>query len=291
MNFRAAASVRRVTVVNWLQDLFPEVAFAMRIRLPSLLRTLLTKARNVALRQARMNVVIGSLMAHHVSQVTTASQVRVIHNWAPFDDLHPVARHDNPVRRAWGFADKFVIGYSGNLGRAHEFDTIMAAAHELREHKQIAFLIIGDGPQRQHAEAAAAKLRLSNVTFKPFQPATRLSETLSAADVHIVTLRPELEGLIVPSKFYGAVAVGRPVVFLGDPDGEIAQVVHQHDCGVNIRIGDPASLAEAIRTLSSERDRYAELQKNALYVSCTLGRQRGLSQWVALLSEVQRQDA
>src|SRR5690606_3131947 len=108
--------------------------------------------------------------------------------------------------------DAFVVGYSGNFGRAHEFATLLDAAEELLRAPDIRFLMIGEGQQRGFVEAEARRRGLTNILFKPFQPSEMLSESLGVSDVHIVSLLPSLEHCIVPSKFYGVLAAGRPTI-------------------------------------------------------------------------------
>ena len=96
------------------------------------------------------------------------------------------------------------------------------------------WLFIGGGALYQDLQAQVERRRLTSVHFRPYQPSERLAESLSVADVHLVSLRPELEGLIVPSKFYGIAAAGRPTIFVGDKDGEIAQLIARHACGQTV---------------------------------------------------------
>lgn len=228
----AVAAIASRRVVNWVQDLFPEVAEALGIRAPRLLRRL----RDWSLRRARRNVVLGELMAARVPNAV------VIHNWADAA-LRPVERGD---------ADPFVVGYSGNLGRAHEFETIVGAMHRLPE---IRFVFTGGGAQLDAVKRAAG----ANAEFRPYAPRERLSESLSAADVHLVSLRPQLEGLIVPSKFYGILAVARPVIFIGARGGELARIIDEHRCGFVVAPDDVDALTRAIETLASDRNRASEM--------------------------------
>ena len=117
--------------------------------------------------------------------------------------------------------------------------------------RSVRWLFIGDGALYERLKAAVSAQKLSNVDFKPYQPRERLAESLCAIDVHLVSLRPELEGLIVPSKFYGIAAAGRPTIFIGDPDGEIARLITKYECGLTVRQGDGAGLAEAVLELAS----------------------------------------
>jgi colanic acid biosynthesis glycosyl transferase WcaI len=233
-----AAMQRGATLVNWTQDLFPEVAEALGMRALRVLR----RARDWSLRRARTNVALGESMAARLPNAI------VIHNWA-----------DAALYRVDVPHDRFVVGYSGNLGRAHDAQTMLAAMRKLRDDGDIEFVITGGGAQLDAIRAE----RLPNVRFAGYAPRERLSESLSAADAHLVTLLPALEGLIVPSKFYGVLAVARPVLFVGAPDGDLARIIRTHDCGYVIEPGDADALAARIRELAHDRDRARAIGERA----------------------------
>jgi len=248
------ATLKRAHLVNWLQDLFPEVAAELGVKLARGLPYKLLKAlRNQTLRQAKMNIVIGELMADRLRREgVPGNQISVIHNWADEEQLHPVPHEQNPLRSEWGLQGKFVVGYSGNLGRSHDFATILDAAEALKDNPDIVFLLIGGGAQLPQVLKDCADRGLDNVMFKPYQPREKLSESLSVADVHLISLKPELESLIVPSKFYGILAVGRPVIFIGSEDGELARTIQIHHFGEVVEQGNPSALAADIIKQRSE---------------------------------------
>jgi len=193
--------------------------------------------------------------------------VTIIHNWSDADVVHPVIPSENVLRDAWSLRDKFVIGYSGNMGRAHEFKTLIDAAEQCQGDTRIVFLFIGSGAQRPLIEKMVANRGLTNVLFKPYQPREQLALSLSVPDVHVISLMPELEGLIVPSKFYGIAAAGRPTLFIGDTDGEIARILHASHCGVAASIGDVAAVTRAINRWAYDQPELAEAQgKNARHL-------------------------
>src|SRR6185503_4809828 len=111
-------------------------------------------------------------------------------------------REKNILRREWNLQDAFVVGYSGNMGRVHEFGTILDAAERLKSSVNIVFLFIGEGAQRNWIEEEARRRGLENIMFKPYQPRKKLGLSLTIPDVHLISLRRSMEGLIVPSKFY-----------------------------------------------------------------------------------------
>jgi glycosyltransferase involved in cell wall biosynthesis len=254
--------LRGARLVNWLQDIFPETAHALGVggRATGAVYPLLRWLRNWSLRAAHTNVAVGERMAERLGRLgIPANRVRVAANWADGALIRPVPRADNPLRTQWGLADAFVIGYSGNLGRAHDIDTVLEAmmlvgraAATQSGSQPVAWLFIGGGALFERLRTEVGRRGLATVHFKPYQPAELLAQSLSAADVHLVSLRPELEGLIVPSKFYGICAAGRPSIFIGDRDGEIARLISRYDCGRTLAVGDGAGLARTVLDLAAD---------------------------------------
>jgi len=246
---------RGARLVNWVQDVFPEVAEALGMHaLAGPQAALLRRLRNSALRRAAANVALGQRMTEVLARAgAAAGSLHVIPNWADKDAIRPSAAADNPLRREWGLEGCFVVCYSGNMGRAHEFDTILDAAQRLAPTApNIRFLFIGSGAQRRPVEEAVQRRGLSNVQFRPYQERERLSLSLGVGDVHLVSLRPELEGYIFPSKLYGVLAAGRPTVFVGDPQGEITLLLEREGIGAAVRQGDAEGLAGLLLRLAGD---------------------------------------
>ena len=262
---RVVVGVRKTNFVNWLQDLFPEVAIALNVRgFDGWLGKWLFKIRNSSLKHADMNIVIGERMRERlISEGVETSKIQVIHNWADGTAIKPITNEKNSLREEWGLEGKFVVGYSGNLGRAHEFKTIIEAAEKLKEEKDIVFLFIGGGAQVELVKEVARKQNLNNLIFKPYQPREMLNQSLGLPDVHLVVLRPEMEGLIVPSKFYGIAAAAKPTLFIGDTQGEIAEILRNSEAGMNVASNDGETLATNIRELKNEPDKVNLLGANA----------------------------
>lgn len=254
-----AARLRGARSVTWLQDLYPEVAVELGINmLRGRTGDVLRRLRNWSLRNSDLNVAIGETMRERLcAEGIPASRIAVMANWSDDEAIHPVAREVCALRREWGVGDRFTVAYSGNLGRAHEAETMLGAARQLRAHSEIVFLMIGSGHTSTQLSTCVAEERLDNIMFKPFQPRERLAESLSAGDVHWLSLRPEMEGLIVPSKFYGIAAAGRPVIAVADPNGEIARLVRKFGCGTVVAPGDCAGLAVAILGYAADPDQCA----------------------------------
>ena len=260
-----ATRLRGARQVNWLQDLFPEAAVVLH---PKLLKRGIVRAiqsaRDWSLRHAEANVVLGELMRDRVRALGIPHErIATIANWADDASIKPVEHHDNPLRAEWGLEGKFVVAYSGNLGRAHEFGTMMEAARLLKEHREIVFLIVGGGHHLPGVQRVCAEHILTNVLQAPFQPRERLRWSLAVADLHIVSLNPELEGLMVPSKFYGIAAARRPTAFVGDPNGEIGTLLSRYDCGRCFAVDDAQSLAKFVVELSTRPQLCLRMGHNA----------------------------
>jgi len=141
----AAAWLRSAKLVNWLQDLFPEVAVELGMQIPAVVVSTLTWLRNRTLLQAEQNVVIGEVMRNRVlKQGVYTHKATVVPNWADGTVVVP-RKSINPLRQEWNLEGKFVVGYSGNLGRAHEIETLHGAIKQLSSDSSVIFLFIGGG--------------------------------------------------------------------------------------------------------------------------------------------------
>jgi glycosyltransferase involved in cell wall biosynthesis len=202
--------------------------------------------------------------------------------------IRPVAAADNPLRYEWGLEDKFVVCYSGNMGRVHEFDTILDAAQSLASKAEvIEFLFIGGGAQRRMIEDEVRRRALPNVQFRPYQDRAALSFILGVGDVHLVSQRPEVEGYVFPSKLYGILAAGRPVMFIGDPQGEISALVEHEGIGIAVRQGDAAGLAEQLLRLAGDAALREAMGARARALLCERYDKRiAFKAWLELLGEL-----
>lgn len=252
-----AVRCKGATLINWLQDLYPEVASRLALSpMPRAVEALIRAARDHSLATARINVVLGTRMREYLMERgIAAARISISENWADEGRLRPLAPSRSELRGKLGLSDEFVAAYSGNLGRAHDAATILEAACALDTDAGIVFLMVGGGAGMRSLEMQARARSLTNFRFAPYQPREALSDSLAAGNVHLVSLRPELEGLLVPSKLYGILAAGRPVVFIGDPEGELAQLIATMEVGVSVRNGDSVGLCRALRALRDDEAR------------------------------------
>jgi glycosyltransferase involved in cell wall biosynthesis len=276
-------------LVNWLQDLFPEVASALTPDLmPKWLASQLSAARDRSLRHARMNVVLSAGMRERLlARGIEGTRIQVVPNWADVANVTPRSSEESVTRRKLGLAGRFVVGYSGNLGRAHEFETLLGAARLLRQDARFAFLITGAGAKAEQLRRAVAAEQLDSFIFQDYQPPELLGDSLAAADLHLVSLLPALEGLIVPSKIYGILAAGRPCVFIGDNAGDLANMIREHDCGIAVGVGEGERLAADLRTLIDSPSRVASMGVRARDLALSrYTSERAVEDWLSFLDVI-----
>jgi glycosyltransferase involved in cell wall biosynthesis len=257
LGMASVARVRRIPLVTWVQDVYPEIAAQFGVLSPTSPAYLGFRSSAAAAHRLTTRIVaLSDGMAERlVAQGASRSALRTIPNWADGRLIRPVPHADNPFRAEHKLGDRFVVMYSGNLGQGHDVETPIAAARILeRSTPSVQFLFIGEGARRAEAERLA--VGLSNVRFLPYQRKADLAYSLSAADVHLVSLREGLEGLLVPSKLYGALASGRPVCYIGPQNCEVASVVRAHDLGSEGRNGDAQHVAAALAEFARNHDRW-----------------------------------
>lgn len=256
---------RGAHVVQWIQDIYPEIALMHGGGWMRPLLAPLRRSRDRAWQRAAACVPVGEDMATVVVRHGVASgRVHVLPNWAPRElelpaSTEAIAAH----RQARGWQDKFVIVYSGNLGRVHEFRTLLDTARHLRDRSDFLFVFVGGGARLREVKLAVQREGLSNVQFAPPQPRSALAPSLAAAEVHAVTLLPGFETLVHPSKISGVLAAGRPVVFVGPPQSALARFLHTHACGACVAPGDSPALAAALRRWSAAHEERRTAGENA----------------------------
>jgi glycosyltransferase involved in cell wall biosynthesis len=237
----------RAPLVVISQDVFPEIAVQLkRLENPAAMKVLRFLV-SLYLRRADRVVAIGDTMRTRLeAKGAPSDRLRVIPNWVDTDRLHPF-RDVNKWAKMAGLDGRFVVMHSGNVGHAQDLDSLVRAATFLRDLDDLTILIIGMGARHAELVALAELLEVEQVRFAYYQPRHWLAQSLSAADLHVVGLAPGLAGYVVPSRLYGILAVGRPVIAAADSESETAQVVERVDCGVVVPPGRPELLARAIR--------------------------------------------
>ncbi len=272
----AARRFRAKLVISY-RDLFPEAARLLEVLRSPFIEKALRSINQILIRHADALVALGETMRRRLIEEkgAPASRVSVIPDWADCSAIRPVDKR-NPFSLAHDLADCFVVMHAGNLGLSQNLDTLLAAADHLRDLPDLKVVLVGDGVRKASLQDQAKQRGLTQVQFLPYSPKEDLSNTFSAADCFIISLKPGLAGYIMPSKLYGILAAGRPYVAAVDDECDVARLTHEHQCGLVAKPGDPADLAEKIRLLYNDRSLLQRLGTNARDAASAFDRPKGV---------------
>jgi len=250
-------------VVYWTMDLYPDVPVAAGVlRRGSLAYKIFESIDRFCLHHADRVVVLGRCMHDRVLQKgIDPLKIEVINVWADSDEIPMQASSHNPLRALWNIGDRFVVEYSGNFGIGHDSETMYKAMQSTQTDDSIRWVIVGGGTKRQELESFVHDHAIHNAILKPYQTRDSLGMLLTLGNVHLVSVAEQFAGLLVPSKFYGVLAAGRPILYVGPSSSEVAQVIEETQCGIIIAEGNSEGLVSALQLL---RDNPALVQSMGL---------------------------
>jgi colanic acid biosynthesis glycosyl transferase WcaI len=271
------------------EDVFPEIATELgRLTNPLLVRVLRGLV-GYYLRRADHVVAIGERMRERLVEKGAApDRITVISNWVDTKVVVPGPR-DNPWAREHDLVDKFVVMHSGNVGHAQDLDNLVRATTFLRDLDDLVVPIVGFGARHAEISELAKRLDADKIWFLPYQPRELLPQSLGSAHIHYVGLARGLSGFVVPSRVYGILAAGRPVIVAADPDSETARLVEDGRCGIAIPPDRPDLLAAAIRDAHDGRLDLEEMGRHGReYVEREADRSIALARYRALVDRLVR---
>jgi len=279
----------RAPLVVVSQDVFPEIAVELKRLENRPLIGVLRALIGFYLRRADRVVAIGDTMRRRlVEKGAPPERVAIIPNWVDTSTIHPSPR-DNDWSREQGLVDRFVVMHSGNVGHAQNLDALVRSTTFLRDLDDLTVMIIGGGARHTELVALAERLEADAVRFLGYQPRETLSLSLSAADVHVVGLAAGLSGYVVPSRLYGILAAGKPVIVAADADSETARLVERERCGVVVPPGRPELLARVLRAAhDGELDLEEMGRRGREYVVREADRSVAVGRYRELLRELAR---
>jgi len=259
---------RPVAFVHHLMDLYPDAAIAMDVMRPtSALARATGRLTRLTLDRADGIVYLGDDMAELVARRygvrVDDPRVSIVTPWADGRELTPLSPDANPLRRELGLAGTFNVVYSGNLGMAHDAETMADAVDATAHDHGLRWVFIGDGRRMNGMRDRAERSGWPHARFLPYQPREQLNWSLNLADVHLTSQLPAFTGIVVPSKLFGAMAVGKPSIMVGPADAEVSRVLTRNDAGLVVPVGDAAGLVAAVRRLRHDAAMRQRMGENA----------------------------
>jgi hypothetical protein len=243
--------VRRAPLVFWVMDVNPDQFVVLH---PDQARSFkvwaLAALNRRALKAPAVVVALDPFMAERLrARAPTMRRLEIMPPWPHEEHLAPVPRAENPFRAAHGLGGRLVVMYSGNHSPVNPLDTLLQAAGRFTDDPRIAFLFVGGGAGKAAVEELIRARRPSNILSLPYQPLEGLGQSLSAADVHVVTMGDHFVGIVHPCKIYGAMAVGRPILYFGPRPSHISELVEREGIGWCMNHGDVDGTEALLKTL------------------------------------------
>lgn len=276
-----------------IQDFNPEQAEAVAYSPSPAITKMAAVVDKLNCRYADMNIVVGSDMAATLQKRFTSGtpDYEVIHNWVDEKDLVPKQRTDKGVEEFLHekqLEGKFIVMYSGNLGLFYDLENLIRIPEAFRDNPDIVFVFIGEGAKKSEMKEYVTASQLPNVHFFPYEPKERIKYSLNAADVHLVVNQKGIKGVSVPSKIYGVLAVGKPVLGVLEKGSEAAVIIERSGAGVVIEPGRYGEIIEAVRRYyeKTEEEREAIGQQGRMYLEEHLTRRNSIDKYKAVFQQV-----
>ena len=252
--------LKRSRHVYWSMDLHPDASLALgRMSPRNPVVALLAWLSDFVYRQADKVVVLGPYMADRIlAKRARPDRVTTIPVWSRRDEVYPMSRAGHPLREAPAWrtsSSRCTRGTSAWCTRS----TSSSRPRRLRDRPDVAFLFVGGGPRLAEVVAAKQAEGLDNIRLLDYFPREQLHASLTVADVHLISMRREMTGIVVPGKLYGAMASGRPALFVGPEHCESADTIRQSECGLTVRLGDVDGLVEAVTLLADDPELVVKL--------------------------------
>jgi colanic acid biosynthesis glycosyl transferase WcaI len=241
--------LRQSRFIYYSQDIWPDVGIVNERMTNPILTKILRVANGFLYNKATKIIVPGRDMKERLEEKNGIPfyKIEVVENWADPSRISPIRREDNTFIKKHSLENKFVVMFSGNIGLSQDLENIIHLADIFKEHKDIVFVLIGDGALKEKLKNMSLSLGLKNIKFLPYQDRKDLKFSLNAAHIHLVPLKRGMKGIIVPSKVYGIMASGKPFLAAVDENSEIDRTIKEFHCGVIVKPSDGRELEKAIR--------------------------------------------
>ena len=277
------AMLKNKPYVYDIQDMYPDMAVGGSIVKPGLLSRIWEKLHRWAMKRATRVIVIGEDMRNRIlAKGVDAERIAVVRSGVEISGEASDVKVDESVVEAIRREFRFVLLHAGNLGFYGAWDTLLEGARLLGP-DGVGLVFVGDGAQRERLERASSGI--PNVRFLPFFPPSKIPSVLAAADAHVITVKRGLEGVVVPSKMYGILAAGKPIVALAPAECDVAAIGERRGFAISADPDDSQMFAERVRSIARDPERLRKMGDAALRVAPEYEQKSELRKLVEVLEE------
>ena len=294
-------------LVSYLQDIYPDVAEAIgKAQEGFITRQIRTRLRR-AYQASQRVVVLGSCMKERLTAMPWGIDpeiINIIPNWADSEKIHPIDSENNPFRSSNGLADRFIVMHSGNMGLTQRLDVLIEAAMSPQWPQRAVLMLVGEGAAKQQLldqvelirRRTSAEKELPDIDdrirFMTYQPREKLCESLSAGDLHVVSMHQNITGCLCPSKLYGILAAGRPVLAIADQRTDLCRTVASESLGWTCKPGDVQGIVRCVSEACARAEECERIGRHAREIAIMkYDRQVVIKQFKEMLDDVCEQPA
>ncbi len=248
-------------------DVYPDILNITGIKKHSVVYRIWSHINTRVFARAERVITLSEGMKKTISAYVQPDKIKVVPIWSASQKFKPIDKKDNPFLRERGWQDRFIVLYSGNMGLGHQLEVLIEVAKELSSIPDILFLLIGDGAKRKILEKQAESHHIHNVIFLPYQTSEVLPYSLASADLAVVALEPQATQASVPSKTMNYLAVGAPILGIGNQGSALEELIHQYQVGFYFFGQYPKAMVELILRVHRDREQLAKISSNCLSVA------------------------
>lgn len=259
------AKIKSIRFCYWVMDMQPELAIKSGfIKENSLLSRILIKLGNSILNNSFKIIVLDRFMKDYLIEKhqITNSKIEIVPVWPVIEKCYTGDRLENPFRRDHHFGDKIVIMYSGNHSYVHPLDTLLNIARELKNDNMFLFVFIGGGVRKKDITEFKRQYNLENIIQLPYQPREKIQLSLGSSDIQVVILGDNLVGFTHPNKIYGALFIGKPIIYIGPENSHVTEILSGLQGNISVKHGESKELINKLVNLSEDFSKLEKIGKS-----------------------------
>jgi Glycosyltransferase len=288
---RIGKFIKKSKLIYNIQDFNPEQVEAVSYSKNKIVIKIMRFFDNGSLKKADKILVVGNEQLETLEKRNKSfiNKSLVINNWTNEKLIYPLSKFDIEVldlKKEYGLENKFIIMYSGNIGLFYDIENIIKVMMDFKEYNDLAFVFAGEGAMKNKLKQYREENNICNIHFLPYQPKERLNTSLNIADLHLVINAKGIKGISVPSKLYGVMAAGKPILGILEEGTDARTIIEKAECGYCVEPGEYERISETIKDIYLNKDNLRTFGDNARkYLEVNLSRKVALRKYKELLEQ------
>ena len=283
---------RKARLIYNIQDFNPEQIEAVKYSKFKFLINILKLVDTATIRYCDNVLLVGNDQLETLSKrdPKLINKAVIINNWSDDKLIFPLENGNNEVinfKKKYNLEGKFVVMYSGNIGLFYDLENLIKVTNEFKDNKEIVFVFVGDGAIKKELEEFKKENALENIVFIPYQSKDKLSVSLNVADVHLVVNAKGIKGVSVPSKIYGVMSAGKPIIGVLEDGSEARNIIENAKCGKCVDPQNYSGFKDIIEEFSNNNNTLVDMGKRARrYLEDNLSKEKSIEKYKKLFEGI-----